>query len=158
MQREELPIRFPCPDKNKQLGGATGILYCGTCDRDVIEVEYLTAKEVRALKKRADGGERICVRYKVDGDGLIQLKRSPPMRPMRAIAAAAGIAAVLAGGAATADATVPAPRKIPCAKSNGTGHTAAQLATPEVRGKSQPLPKPVQAASKPRYDVIDGGI
>jgi hypothetical protein len=159
MQREELPIRFPCPDKNKQLAATPGTLYCATCDRDVIELEYLTAREVRALKKRADEGERICVHYKVDEDGLIQLKRSPPMRPMRAMAAAAGIAMALTGGAAIADATVPSAQKVPCAKGKGNGSATVATAqvTPQTPGKAQPL-KPARPAPKPVYDMVDGGI
>jgi len=161
MRASDLPIRFPCPDKQKQISGEAGRLYCGTCDRTVIELEYLTEKEVRKLKKRADEGERICVRYWVNPEGLVRLRPSPPMGKMRAAAAAAGIAALIAGGSAQADATVPqgATKSAvkPCAKgANGAKPQQPPNAQP---AKAQPV-KPAKALPPPRVEdiMVDGGI
>ncbi len=159
MRREDLPIRFPCPDKNKQLSAVPGQLYCATCDRDVIELDRLTAAEVRKLKKRAYSGERICVRYRVDGDGLIQLRPSPPIRPLGAVAAAAGLAAMIAGGGAQADSSVPAPvAKAPCARSAGakTASNGVKPVAPQPPGKT--LPAKAKPAAVVVNDMVDGGI
>src|SRR5262249_55756626 len=101
----ELPIRFPCPHSSQRISVAPRPLYCASCDRDVIELEYLTDRQVRALKARALAGERICVRYRVGGDGLIKLK--PRTSHSLGGAAAAGLATLLTCATAQADTSVP---------------------------------------------------
>jgi len=156
MHRSELPIRFPCPDPAKQTTSTPGRLYCATCDRDVVELDRLNEREVRALKARADAGERICVRYRVDTEGLIQLRAAPPRR--RPIAAA-GLATLLACGTAAADSTLPPTRSAPTARKDA----APQQRQPDRAGKpaqaKEPArPRPAPPPPRPVVDMIDGGI
>jgi hypothetical protein len=145
MHRSELILRHPCPRPDKQLRN----MHCDHCDRDVIDLARLTEREVRALKKRALGGERICVRYRVDGDGLIQLRRPP--RPVRTAAVAAGLAALLACGAARADTSVPQAKTAASAKKS-----AATVA--KAKAKEPPPPPPPAVKKLQLEDQIDGGI
>jgi hypothetical protein len=140
MHRRELPIRTPC--RERELQG----LFCTSCQREVFDVERLTAAEVRALRRRAADGERICVRYRVDDQGFIQLRPRPA--PARAALVAAGLASLLACGAAQADTTVPTPPAASAPKA------PARAQTPLKKPKRAPEPQ----RKKPDYDFLYGKI
>ena len=104
MDSSKLPITGPCPIDLDAIGfdRSSKVSHCTHCDKSVHNLSTMTEADARAfLRERA--GEKICVTYARDKEGVVQFERDPQVVPLarltrRSAAAAAGfgLAAALA--------------------------------------------------------------
>jgi hypothetical protein len=98
----DLRVRFPepCDEKWEAMtpAGCAGV--CGRCDKSVHDLSHYTLDEAAALLRR---GTNVCVRARIDGNGLVALKpsrRGCARRMVIAFTATAGLLAASAPAAA----------------------------------------------------------
>ncbi len=98
MSLDAIDVARPCPASWSEMRGDDRVRHCGACAMNVYNVEGLTRDEALALVHRAEGGERVCVRFHRRADGTV-LTRDCPVgvrtARRRALALAGRAAAVL---------------------------------------------------------------
>ncbi len=105
MDSSKLPITGPCPIDLDAIGYDRGsnVSHCTHCDKSVHNLSTMTETDARAFL-REHAGEKLCVTYARDKDGVVQFKRDTPQivpltrltRRSAAAAAGLGLAAALA--------------------------------------------------------------
>ncbi len=74
MRMSELPIAEPCHEAWDAMDRSPGARrFCDRCTKHVHDLSALTEPEARAVLASA-GTERICVRYRVDGSGVLKFR------------------------------------------------------------------------------------
>ena len=90
MRKSELPISNPCDEDWGGMRRDPGARrFCDQCSKHVHDLTSLTEDEAREVLAQA-GGERICVRYRVDGSGTLEFrqpahKTQSPLVPVTAL-------------------------------------------------------------------------
>jgi len=75
MRTSELPISEPCDEDWGGMRRDPGARrFCDQCSKHVHDLTSLTEAEAREILARA-AGERICVRYRVDGSGTLKFRQ-----------------------------------------------------------------------------------
>jgi len=74
--RTEVRVVEPCPEDWEAMTGDARARRCERCERVVHELSERTAAEIEALRTERAAGERLCVRYRVDGQGQVVTRTS----------------------------------------------------------------------------------
>ena len=107
MDSSKLPITGPCPIDLDAIGfdRTSKVSHCTHCEKSVHNLSTMTEADARAfLRERA--GQKICVTYARDKEGVVQFQPDPQVVPLarltrRSAAAAAGIGLAAALAACT---------------------------------------------------------
>jgi len=167
MDSSKLPITGPCPIDLDAIGYDRGskVGHCGHCDKSVHNLSTMTEKDARAfLRERA--GEKICVTYARDPDGVVQFRtaRKPDVVPLarlrRSATAAAGVGLAAALAACTphdggrehvvGEMRAPNPVEVP----------AGGMVAPELEDDPEPEPceKGKQDDDREPLEMVEGEI
>lgn len=155
MRMTELPISEPCQedwDAMREDPGARR--FCDQCTKHVHDLSELTEAEARAVLDNR-GDRRICVRYRVDGDGSLKFK---PAEARTNPAGAKTLVPLTALRRRTPPATAPLPRRVVAA----VGPMAMAVAMVACTPHTDPEPRPsltatvVEVVSAPDEHVVMG--
>jgi hypothetical protein len=93
----DLRVSFPrpCDEKWEGMTPAGCARVCGRCDKPVHDLSHYTVDEAEALLR---GNPEVCVRARIDRDGLVALRPSRRGDARRMVIAIAATAGLLAGG------------------------------------------------------------
>ncbi|HZS37623.1 MAG TPA: hypothetical protein VFF06_12390 [Polyangia bacterium] len=149
MHKRALPILNPCREDWDEMRRDGAGRHCARCDYTVVDLSQLTEREAKRVVANRRG--KLCVRYRVDGEGELMF-RAPSRRGFERLAAGLGLASLVSAAApAFADASIPAHGP---AQSGRKLATAAQFAvaanapaaahnpgTVEVEVATRPMPR-----------------